>query len=614
MRQRAHAPAVFAAISTLTLVFATSAVAARPASADVASGSTGPLTVTQNLLPGLASAADLGPASPDTSMSLVVTLQRPNPQGEQSLIDQLYNPDSPQFGQFLTVDQFAAAFGVPAATVAGATAWLTSTGLSLDSVSAAGDQLSVHGTAAQISALISTPIHRYSWSGGTFLANTAAPIVPYGLGITNVIGLNTLQHFSLPAGTQQSGCLTSRTCVGGTTPSDLWSVYQQGSRYQGQNQGLAIFGEGQTSGVLSDLRAFESHFGLPQIPVTVKHPAGDSDFADDSGHSEWNIDTQASTGMAPMASNLTLYFGQDLSDADVTKVMSLWTDDRTGPMQASASYGECETVPVVSPIAGQPLLNPAPPAGQGLGDNADYTDTQILRQAAIEGKTLFSSTGDTGSSCPVAYAAIIGAGNGVLNQGAPLTNSPADLPWVVGVGGTVLYTDGNGNRLREYGWNYSGGGSTQFIPAPSYQIGTPGLSYSCVTDPVQVCRGIADVSAQSGDIISNGYDIVSNGTFTDAGGAGTSLSSPLWLGMWTRIQSASHRSHGNGFANYALYRVGNDPVSYPDDFFDITSTDTGTGLPSTNGFYPTTPGWDYVTGFGTPKVCGLINDIDHTAC
>ncbi len=141
MRQRAHAPAVFAAISTLTLVFATSAVAARPASADVASGSTGPLTVTQNLLPGLAAAADLGPASPDTSMSLVVTLQRPNPQGEQSLIDQLYNPDSPQFGQFLTVDQFAAAFGVPAATVAGATAWLTSTGLSLDSVSAAGDQL-----------------------------------------------------------------------------------------------------------------------------------------------------------------------------------------------------------------------------------------------------------------------------------------------------------------------------------------------------------------------------------------------------------------------------------------------------------------------------------------
>jgi subtilase family serine protease len=185
-------------------------------------------------------------------------------------------------------------------------------------------------------------------------------------------------------------------------------------------------------------------------------------------------------------------------------------------------------------VAGQPLLNPALPAGQGLGDNVDATETQILRQAAVEGKTLFASTGDTGSSCPVAYAAVIGAGNGIVNQGAPITNSPASLPYAVGVGGTVLYTDGNGHRAREYGWNYSGGGPTLFTPAPSYQIGTPGLSYPCVTDPTQVCCGIADVSAQSADVLTNGYAIVSNGAASVGGG--TSLSSPLWEGMWARIQ------------------------------------------------------------------------------
>jgi pseudomonalisin len=292
--------------------------------------------------------------------------------------------------------------------------------------------------------------------------------------------------------------------------------------------------------------------------------------------------------------------------------MSLWTDDSTGPMQASASYGECETVPVVSTVAGQPLLNPALPAGQGLGNNADATETQILRQAAIEGKTLFASTGDTGSSCPVAYAAVIGAGNGIINQGAPITNSPASLPYVVGVGGTVLYTDGQGHRAREYGWNYSGGGSTLFTPAPSYQSGTPGLSYPCVTDPTQVCRGIADVSAQSGDVLTNGYAIISNGAASVGGG--TSLSSPLWEGMWARIQGASGLPAGNGFANYALYRVGNNPTTYARDFFDVTSTDPATGLPSTNGFYPTLPGWDYVTGFGTPNVAGLICDIDARGC
>jgi hypothetical protein len=99
--------------------------------------------------------------------------------------------------------------------------------------------------------------------------------------------------------------------------------------------------------------------------------------------------------------------------------------------------------------AGCAAAKRALPAGQGLGNNVETTETQILRQAAVEGRTLFASTGDTGSSCPVAYAAVIGAGNGIVNQGAPITNSPASLPYVVGVGRTVLYTDGNGHRARE---------------------------------------------------------------------------------------------------------------------------------------------------------------------
>jgi pseudomonalisin len=461
-----------------------------------------------------------------------------------------------------------------------------------------------------VSALFSTPIQKFSIAGKTFLANSAAPVIPYGLGISNIIGLNTLQRMSLPAKTSQATCLAT-TCTGLTTPSDLWSVYQQPTAYQGQNQQVAVFGEGQTDGVVSDLRAFEGKFGLPQVPVTVKHPTGDTDFSDDSGHVEWNIDTQASTGMAPKTSGLTLYFGHDLSDADVTRVFSQWTDDSTGPKQASASYGECETVPVVSPIAGQPLLTPSLPVAQGLGNNSDATWTQILRQAAIEGKTLFASTGDTGSSCPVASLPVIGAGNGVLNQGVPVTNAPASLPYVVGVGGTVLYTNGSGQRSREYGWAFSGGGSTLFHGAPSYQEHTPGLTEDCVT-VATVCRGIPDVSAQSGDAVANGYSIISNGAA--AIGDGTSLSSPLWEGMWARVQSAAPSAKGNGFANYALYRVGKDPASYSRDYFDVSSTDLTTGVPAVSGIYASLPGWDYVTGWGTPKVAGLICDIDHVGC
>jgi pseudomonalisin len=578
-----------------------------------AQASTDLFTITQNVLPGLANATDLGPAAAGTPMRLVVTVRRPDVAGEKALLAAEHDPASPSYRHFLSPAQFAARFGVPAAQRTAVTDYLTGGGLSLDSVSVAGDVYAVHGTAAQVGSVFRTTMHNYSYNGTSFLANTSAPISPAGLGIANVIGLNTLQRYTLPAKAtatpQQGSCLLS-LCVGGTSPSDLWSVYAQPSSYTGAGQQVAIFGEGQTDGVITDLRAFESHFGLPQVPVSVVHPAGDTDFSDDSGHPEWNIDTQASTGMAPNASNLSLYFGSDLSDADVNRVFSTFTDDPTGPLQASASYGECETIPVVSPIAGQPLLEPSLPVAQGLGNNSDAALTEITRQAAVEGKTIFVSTGDTGSSCPIVAAAIIGAGNGVVNQVVPVTNSPASLPYVTAVGGTVLYTDGAGHRSREYGWAYSGGGSTLFTPEPDYQQGTAGVNVPCVTDPTVTCRGIADVSAQSGDVTGNGYDIVMSGSYTEGGGAGTSLSSPLWAGMWTRIQSAAPTSAGNGFANYALYRVGKDATSYARDFFDVNSLDLTTGLPASNGLYTTGPGWDYVTGFGTPKVSGLICDLD----
>jgi len=579
-----------------------------PATAEASSSL---FTITQNVLPGLANATDLGPAAASTPMHLVVSVSRPDVAGEKALLAAEHDPASPSYRHFLTPAQFADRFGVPASQRSAVTDYLTGGGLSVDSVSVAGDEYSVHGTAAQVASIFDTSFHNYGYDGTTFLANTSAPISPAGLGIANVIGLNTLQRYRLPAKAtaQQGTCLLS-LCAGGTTPSDLWSVYAQPSSYTGAGQQVAIFGEGQTDDVISDLRAFESHFSLPQAPVTVVHPAGDTDFSDDTGRPEWNIDTQASTGMAPNVSNLALYFGSDLSDADVNRVFSTFTDDASGPLQASASYGECETIPVISPIAGQPLLEPSLPVAQGLGNNSDASLTEVTRQAALEGKTIFASTGDTGSSCPVVAAAVIGAGNGVVNQGVPVTNSPASLPYVTAVGGTVLYTDGSGHRSREYGWAYSGGGSTLFTPAPDYQQGTAGLNLPCVTDPSVTCRGIADVSAQSGDVTGNGYDIVMSGSYTEGGGAGTSLSSPLWAGMWTRIQSAAPTSSGNGFANYALYRVGKNATSYARDFFDVNSLDLTTGLPASNGLYTTGAGWDYVTGFGTPKVSGLICDLD----
>jgi hypothetical protein len=234
----------------------------------------------------------------------------------------------------------------------------------------------------------------------------------------------------------------------------------------------------------------------------------------------------------------------------------------------------------------------------------------------MEGRTLFSSAGDTGSSCPLVPAATL---NGVTNEVVPIVNYPASSPNAVDVGGTVLYGTSSTptQRQLEYTWTYSGGGSSLVFAKPSYQDGIAQIAGICTYSPGggsthlgQACRGAPDVAAQSGDVASNGYGIVADGE-TDYPGGGTSLSSPLWMGMWTRIQATAPKVHshypGLGFANETLYRQYKSATSSR-DFTDIGGG--ATSPPAGNGFYISTPGWDYTSGMGAPDVANLATDIN----
>src|SRR5260370_29937392 len=73
----------------------------------------------------------------------------------------------------------------------------------------------------------------------------------------------------------------------------------------------------------------------------------------------------------------------------------------------------------------------------------------------------------------------------------------------------------------------------------------------------------------SGDALTgNGLAIYSGGITQ---GAGTSLSAPLWNGMWTRVAAAAagRRGRGIGFANPSFYAAGKKPSPYGHDFFDL---------------------------------------------
>jgi subtilase family serine protease len=467
------------------------------------------------LLPGLRLARSLGSAPRNERRTIGVAISSPDPAGEQALYNALYDPASPQYRQFLTPDEYAARFGVSTATVARVTQWLRSGGLTIETTPQSGAYLTATGSIGQLERLFATTIGRYRIGSVAFEANDRAPSVPASLPIAAVVGLDTLHRFYLPQTTQHPSSKKSVGAASGFSgvlqPRDLWGLYDQPSTDLGQGQTIGIFGVGESDSTITNLRLFEQHEHFPKVPVRVvrTEPGGDATYGDNSGSIEWYLDTQASTGMAPDVSRLDLYFSHTLFDADIFASFKKWVDDPAGPRQMNASFGECEqnpTNPVTGPLAQVPY-------GTELGDQLEPVAEPILRQATLEGRTLFSSTGDTGSGCPEVVVPVLGAGNGVAIQPVPMVNFPAASPYAVGVGGTVITTDPNKHTVRqsETAWTFTGGGSSFFIQEPAYQKPVANVKMPCLSQPdgtpysgMVTCRGIPDVATLSGNVLGNG--------------------------------------------------------------------------------------------------------------
>jgi pseudomonalisin len=632
MTIRARRPSRHAALLTAAALVAGTAVAI---TAGTAAAATPTVRLAGDVVKPLLKRPDLGATSTSRHIQVDITLARPHPAAENAYYRAVYTRGSGRYHHFLSPAQFDARFGVTRTRFDAVRSFATAHGLTLTSSTGSRDLLVLDGTVGQVQHTFTVTLHNFRSNGKTYYANTRGPLVPSGLGITGVIGLNNklgshLFHNGsanpLPTSathgpTPSQDTCQSGTCIGLTTPQNLWSIYKQpgGATAKpignkkidfGQGQRMAVFGEGKTAPVIANLRTFERLHRLPRVPVRVVHTDGKKvAYNDNSGEVEWDLDTQSSTGMSPDVLSEVLYFGHDLSDESVLNVFNRWADDPKGPLQANASYGECEENPVGDQLG-------STPAAFSAGQMYTLASEAALRKAVMEGRTLFSSAGDTGSSCPVVPAATL---NGITNEAAPVVNYPASSPNAVDVGGTVLYgTDAKSSqRALEYTWTYTGGGTSAIFAKPRYQNGIAQIlgicSYSpggTTTNVGKPCRGAPDVAAQSGDVASNGYGIVAEGETSYPGG-GTSLSSPLWMGMWTRVQAAAKAVHGkflgNGFANPTLYSQFKGTHG-AQDFFDIGGS--ATSPPAGNGIYVSTPGWDYTSGMGSPNVATLAKNID----
>jgi subtilase family serine protease len=174
---------------------------------------------------------------------------------------------------------------------------------------------------------------------------------------------------------------------------------------------------------------------------------------------------------------------------------------------------------------------------------------------------------------------------------------PASDPLVLGVGGTTLTAQPSGAYVSETAWA-GGGGFSHLYARPAYQDGVPGIS---------AMRGVPDVAADAGH---PGPPIVfAGGTIVTP--EGTSGSTPLWGGVIALADQYAH--HDLGFVNPALYRIGRSP-SYHKAFHDVTTGNNYVAVGSGPIMgYQAGPGWDPVTGWGSPDAQVLIPLLARSA-
>ncbi|MFK0256998.1 S8 family serine peptidase [Streptomyces sp. NPDC090445] len=151
---------------------------------------------------------------------------------------------------------------------------------------------------------------------------------------------------------------------------------------------------------------------------------------------------------------------------------------------------------------------------------------------------------------------------------------PSVSPNVTSVGGTTLIPAHHRHGWAESGWAGSGGGCSLYEPKPSFQhdllcpAGRATPDVSAVADPA---TGLAVYATSSGPAIPPGWYVV----------GGTSLSAPLVAGMYARAGRPGPADRPNTY-----------PYARPRDFHDIVIGCAGP--------YCAMPGYDLVTGIGTP--------------
>jgi subtilase family serine protease len=559
------------------------------------------------------------------------------------------DPKSATYRHFLSAAQFHARYDATSATVSKVDSYLRSNHLTVTSVEPHHRYLSVTGSNADVQQALNVTLKKFHHRGQVVQANTKAVSLPSTIAssVLTVSGLDTtpniVRHNSDPAQARKAarkavapppdGFRNARPCsryygqvaakykadyktplpkfAGKTLPYAVCGYTGPflRSAYQGDNK-AGLTGKGVTVAITdayaaptiaSDANRYaEAHgdgsYTSGQLSQVLPKAFNSEDDCDASGwYGEETLDVEAVHAMAPDA-KIRYYASPSCFDDDFLKTLNKVVDENKASL-VSNSWSDVEQ-------------NETP-------DNVAAYEQAFL-QGALQGIGFMFSSGDSGDE--------------LANTGSKQVDYPASDPYATAVGGTSDAIGADGTFKFQTGWGTvkynlnpegngwtsvgftsgAGGGASSLFNRPSYQNGVvPGSNGAG--------RAVPDVGLDADP--TTGMLIGETQTFTDGVYydeyrlGGTSLASPLMAGQTALSQQ--HAGGRLGFLNPTIYSakmkaaftdvagsptdVGNVRADFANTQDDADGVLYSVRLFNKDSSLAIAPGWDNVTGVGSPN-------------
>lgn len=584
----------------------------------------------------LAHSTNKGAASHAAQVTLFVGFNFQKPGAMPALSQYIQDTETPgnaYFHHFLSESQFAADYAPSSNQVKALLNYLSQYRITPVTANGVTVQyplgVNVTGTVGEVEQAFSVSINNYTSGGKSYIANSDNPSLPvsYSYGgasydlqalVAGVAGMTTYNAISTHVQQQQNvSHLDSQAGPVGYSPQQMAAAYDVSplSKQHITGKGVTIGVATLASFIPKDAAYFWHYYGIKRTgSLSEVGVDGQSTAASGKGlgGSETSLDVERSGAMAPGA-NIIVYEAPNTNPGFIDLYDAVATADNVQVM--TTSWGEAE---FFEPFSYAYMLN------------------QAFMQGAAEGMTMIAASGDDGAydgyptdknlavDSPASSPDILAAGGTTLpmvstspNAGpiAPGSSQTGDIPIP---GGTITMSGEQG-----WGWQYllpyyanfglksqaqwkrdiypvgSTGGYSTFWTSSAPNNGSSLYSWWQTGTGNPGARGVPDVAFNADPF--TGYAIYdTNSDYTTAadgwtnGWGGTSFAAPQWAGIVALMDQ--DLGGPQGLLNAALYANAGGG-----GFHTITQ--------GSNWYYNDGPGWNAVTGLGSPDVALLAQSL-----